>query len=296
MNLNISRRTLTIIYIAGAVVLLVYLLFAVTTARMARDADHYTEARITIYDPEGTGFVTAADVDRLLGGITKQVKQKTIAQINTRQLLQRLLAEPTVEDATVVALNSGVLAINVTPMQPVLRLFDGRRSFYYNAAGKRVPSAAGHYVDVPVVYGNRVDSTRLTALLPMLDFVRRNPAYDALVTSVYLDRNNDIIVIPAVTGHVINMGDTTDIPAKFERVTSFYHRVMPVKGWQYYDTISVKWRGRVVATKRTKKIEHKTPFALLEGMTEEVEDAETMSTDAAAQDAALRDQLLAPTP
>ena len=33
----------------------------------------------------------------------------------------------------------------------------------------------------------------------------------------------------------------------------FYREVLPVKGWNYYDTISVKWRGRVVATRREKK-------------------------------------------
>lgn len=29
---------------------------------------------------------------------------------------------------------------------------------------------------------------------------------------------------------------------------------MPVKGWNYYDTVSVKWNGRVVATRRTKRL------------------------------------------
>ena len=28
---------------------------------------------------------------------------------------------------------------------------------------------------------------------------------------------------------------------------------MPVKGWTYYDTISVKWQGQVVATRREKR-------------------------------------------
>ena len=29
---------------------------------------------------------------------------------------------------------------------------------------------------------------------------------------------------------------------------------MPIKGWNYYDTISVKWRGQIVATRQEKSL------------------------------------------
>ena len=43
------------------------------------------------------------------------------------------------------------------------------------------------------------------------------------------------------------------IENKFNRIKTFYKEVMPVKGWNYYDTISVKWRGQVVTTRRDKQ-------------------------------------------
>ena len=35
---------------------------------------------------------------------------------------------------------------------------------------------------------------------------------------------------------------------------TMYRKVLPLKGWEYYDTISVKWAGQVVASRRIKSI------------------------------------------
>ena len=66
------------------------------------------------------------------------------------------------------------------------------------------------------------------------------------------DRNHDIILVPVIRGHVVNFGDTSLIADKFARIKSFYNNVMPVKGWDYYESLSVKWRGQIVATRYDK--------------------------------------------
>ncbi len=42
------------------------------------------------------------------------------------------------------------------------------------------------------------------------------------------------------------------IKDKIHRLMRIYQDVLKVKGWNYYDTLSVKWRGQVVATRRMK--------------------------------------------
>lgn len=73
------------------------------------------------------------------------------------------------------------------------------------------------------------------------------------LTSMIVAKNKyNLIVVPKITGHVINFGDTTRLAEKRDALKLFYHRVMPHKGWQQYDTISVKYRGQVVATRKDK--------------------------------------------
>ena len=79
-----------------------------------------------------------------------------------------------------------------------------------------------------------------------------------------------------IKGHVINFGDTTMIENKFSRIKTIYKDVFPEKGWDYYDTISVKWNGQVVATRRKKhKVDRIATFA--DSIDEEEVEIETMN-------------------
>lgn len=270
-----SRKS--VIYLCLTAVLAAYTVFAVVTARTTAAAAPYGNVAITVDDTAHTGFVTQTDIDLALGHITRTAKTTPRNRINTLALQNTLRALPKVEDATVLALNNGTLQIKVTPMVPVARVFDGHENYYINAAGKKLPADALHRCDVPVVSGHFDDPAAVTALLPMFAQIKTQPQYDALVTAVSIDRRGDIIITPAVHGHVINFGDTSLVADKMQRLRRFYHNVMPVRGWLYYDTVSVKWRGRVVATRRTKKTVADLDLTQLDGIVDEVPDDGTQA-------------------
>lgn len=74
------------------------------------------------------------------------------------------------------------------------------------------------------------------------------------MTYIKAENPRNIILIPLIHGHVINIGDMNNLDNKFYRLTRAYKEVLPVKGWDYYDTLSVKWRGQLVATRRAKRL------------------------------------------
>lgn len=223
-----------------------------------------TEARrplaaigIAIDDRANVRFVTDADIRHILADVYPGIDTMQRGHINTYRIVCALNHNNRIESATVNILNDGSMSVQVTPMIPVARVFpdSAATSYYVNAVGKRLPADPEHIVDVPVLCGDFADTAAVRRLLPMLATIHGNTEADALVASISIDRHTgDIILHPNVVGHVINMGDTSIVANKLARVRSFYHRVMPVKGWTYYDTVSVKWGGRVVATHRTKRL------------------------------------------
>lgn len=273
--------------------MLVYVVVAVTFTRDSNRRDVYTSMDVEIVDSAHTGFVTAADVDSALGGLVTLVRKgMPRGKVNTLDIENRLRALSKIEDATCVVLNSGALRLTVKPMQPVARVFDGAASYYINAGGKRIPAYAGHHVDVPVISGHFSKPEELTRLLPMFTFIRNNPDYDALVTSVAVDNKGDIIMMPSVVGHVVNLGDTSLMANKFQRLETFYRDVLPVKGWDYYDYISVKWRGRVVATRRDKSRPERDWFSVPDSDFIDLPDDGTMMTSEEAAQKALEGDTL----
>lgn len=248
-----------ILYLCGTAVLLLYTVFAVALTRAEKRMSLYEGVDIEVADSAGTGFVTAADIDRTLGGLRAICARDPRGKINTLALERRLQAMQSVESASVTELNNGRLRLRVKPLVPVLRVMDGNSSYYINAAGKTISSDQGNFVDVPVIVGHFKSGKEVARLVPMFSYIHRHPEYDALVSSVSVSPRGDIIIVPAVTGHVINMGDTSRIEDKFKRLNRFYSEVMPVKGWEYFDTLSVKYSGRVIGTRAAKR---EAPIAL----------------------------------
>lgn len=248
-----------ILYLCGTAVLLLYTVFAVALTRAEKRMSLYEGVDIEVADSAGTGFVTAADIDRTLGGLRAICARDPRGKINTLALERRLQAMPSVESASVTELNNGRLRLRVKPLVPVLRVMDGNSSYYINAAGKTISSDQGNFVDVPVIVGHFKSGKEVARLVPMFSYIHRHPEYDALVSSVSVSPRGDIIIVPAVTGHVINMGDTSRIEDKFKLLNRFYSEVMPVKGWEYFDTLSVKYSGRVIGTRAAKR---EAPIAL----------------------------------
>ena len=60
----------------------------------------------------------------------------------------------------------------------------------------------------------------------------------------------DIILVPVIREHVVNIGAPTGLTDKFARLKKFYTEVLPLQGWEKYDTLTLKWKGQLVASKR----------------------------------------------
>ncbi|MGN0237522.1 MAG: cell division protein FtsQ/DivIB [Lepagella sp.] len=146
----------------------------------------------------------------------------------------------------------GELIIEIVPMIPVMRLFFGNDSYYINKDGKYVASSAQFMTDVPVVTGNFNKHFSPKVVIPIVSYINKNPMLHDLVSMIHAENAHNIILIPKIRGHVINFGDTTRLDEKSRALTLFYRDVIPYKGWEEYDTISVKYRGQIVATRRDK--------------------------------------------
>lgn len=252
-----------------------YLCFSLhATAKMAAN-DKFTGCCINVVDSMNTGFMNRLDVSKECGDIMQWITDRNIKDLDLDALENSLRASDKVEKVNVCVLNNGTLAIDVTPMTPVARVFDSNSSYYINAVGKRISAEPRYHVDVPVVVGHFSDERPPSRLLPLLSHIASRPELDALVSTVRQARNGDIFIIPTIRGHVINFGDTSAVDDKFTRLREFYRRVMPVRGWETYDTLSVKWRGRVVAVRRDKTLGHTELSSKIEEY-DDIDDTETM--------------------
>lgn len=256
--------------------LAVYL--AVATAMTMRDNDTGLCRGITIKvkDASAAPFVTAAELSREIDSLPDHAAGMPLNEINTQALRRRLMQVDKIEDVSVVTMTDGSIHITATPIIPVMRIFDDNRSYYVNRVGKRVEASARYHSDVPVITGHfDPDDSTFTplSLMPLVNFINNDSIWRSFITMIKVNSPRDIILIPTIREHVVNIGSINGLDDKFSRLRRFYTEVLPVKGWEMYDTISVKWTGQIVATRRKKNV---APAAIARYDDEETVDTGTM--------------------
>ena len=153
------------------------------------------------------------------------------------------------------------LRITIVPIKAEVRVFtDKGKSFYINRYGKRIDADAEFYIDVPVLIAPEKYESSIPAALSLIRFAGADPELSPLIASYKIDGPNDLLIIPRLQGHVINFGDSTRLDEKKAAIMAAYRSILPAKGWNTYDTISVKFKSQIVASRRNKAISsHGTP-------------------------------------
>lgn len=239
------------------------LLFALTALMFvgifwARDKSRdevCTDIQVEVTNDDSTQFVTPKGVIEELERKHIIVKGKPVWQINVEDIESKLGESQYIEDVECLFENRGRLKIKVSQIEPVMRVFDGDQSYYVNKNGKRMTAVSSFFADVPIVEGHFTKRYSPLRLLPMIRYVEQDSALKSLVTMYCMHDTNNIYIVPSIHGHVVNMGNSENFEGKFKKLKLFYKKVMPVKGWMYYDTVSVKWDHQIVATRRDKVVE-----------------------------------------
>ncbi len=250
--------------------LLMYVAGITVWARM--EADRHLIKGITITMEQGglSDTITARGVKASLLKFPEKIVGTPAYMVNTLKIEQYLMKLNNFEDVKCFVSSNGYLNISISPMIPEIRVFDGSKSYYVNKMGKKINSNAEFYADVPIVSGRFDNKFRPEMILPVVRFINSDPDLKELIGMYEAKGPRDIILVPRIAGHVINFGDTANLKEKRRALLSFYEKIIPYKGWEEYDTISVKFRGQIVATRRDK-----TPRFPIETYEEEIDPEES---------------------
>ena len=257
--------------------LLVALTSGILWARNRAEQQLCTAVSVDIDNADSTLFVTRQGVLDELKKLGFKLQGRPMKQIDAARIERALGQSEYLENVECVKATNGEVVIHATQLVPVMRIFDGDQSYYVNRDGKRMNATASYHADVPVVKGHFTKQFPPTRLLPLIDYVEGDSTLHALVSMYAMRDSNNVYIVPAIYGHIVNLGQVDNIPAKFAKLEAFYNNVMPQKGWLTYDTISVKWDHQVVATRRNKTVKEEVTYDPDED--EPMPDVQTMAVD-----------------
>lgn len=161
-----------------------------------------------------------------------------------------------IEKAEAYADMQGELHLNVWQRKPVVRImrFDGTQ-FYVDQFGIKMPLNENFTAHVPFANGNiferfeKSDSVYSfvgNQVFKIASYVDKHPFYKALIEQIFVNADNELILVPKIGNQVIVFGDTNKMEIKFKKLLAFYREGLSRIGWSKYKRIDLRFDGQVI--------------------------------------------------
>jgi cell division protein FtsQ len=117
-------------------------------------------------------------------------------------------------------------------------------SYYLAENLVKIPSKDVDIARVPVV-NDFCSPEMIKKVYTLSTYVHENAFIDAITEQIFV-KKGDLIIIPKINNQKVVIGDTTNIPEKFEKLIDFYVDGLNHIGWDKYQIINLKYKNQIV--------------------------------------------------
>jgi cell division protein FtsQ len=109
----------------------------------------------------------------------------------------------------------------------------------------RVLLIDGPFVDNPKLY-DLYETETGRQLMELLQYIEKEEFWKAQIAQMSIDKKGNIKMYTQVSKQEIDFGKPVDIDKKFMKLKIFYMEILPAKGWNSYNKVSVKFKDQIV--------------------------------------------------
>lgn len=248
-----KRPVRILLILAGALVLAVLVL----VANVGRSRSTVKGMEVMIRRGDTPALVSEQTVRDSVLAALPGLLQNPVGAVDCDAVAEAAARVPFLKDVSVATSVSGRVVVRATQRRPIARLYYGGREYYFDTEGAVMPSSPLGNVNVLVAGADFTEplrpdslSSALTDLWRVASFLDRQKKYGDLIDQIYCEADGDLMMVPKLGNHVVELGPIDDLESKFEGLLTFYRRGMPRAGWDTYSRISLKYKDQVVCTKR----------------------------------------------
>lgn len=246
MHIN-WKKTFTVSF---SVIIGVYLLLAVTAFNHPIERDMTCrDVQVNIEGSIAGGFLTPADVSRMLTEQQLYPVGQRLSDVNLRILEECLEAQELIESAEAYKTQSGDIKISIRERIPVMRVKANSEDYYVDRDG-RILTNTGHVCNLVVATGSISHGYASRVLAPIGRIIMADDFWRNQIEQVNVLPDSTVEMVPRVGGHIIYIGRPIGVTKKLERLRKFYQYGLSQAGWNKYSRISVEFNNQIVCKKK----------------------------------------------
>ncbi len=215
----------------------------------------YEGLEIDLKAVSGVYFVEEKEIEQVISSAFPELKAGLPAtKVPLAAVEKRLSGHPFIKSVQVSIEQKGILKVTIHQHEPIARIAkpmgaDG----YITTEGLIIPTSPTYTSRVLILEGAFVEQlmdqgtvNSMPELMPLIRFITADEFWSAQVTELEINKKDDIRLHQQVGKQVIEFGDALDFESKFKRIDVLYQEILPRKGWNAYERISVKFKNQIV--------------------------------------------------
>ena len=243
--------------LVGACLLALFLMISIGFSNKKHDDQQVNDVVVKILNQQGNYFIDNLEVlDLINEENANHVLGLRIDQLNLKELERRVYQHPFVKEAQVFTDLKGNLLVDVVQTKPLARIYDPKGADYYiGEEGQVLPVTAKHTARVPLIEmadktilkeKNLKDTEEGVKLFELITFLDSHRFWNAQVAHVFVSKDFEVSFLTQVSKQVVQFGPITDLEKKFKKLKVFYRQILPGKGWNEYDSVSIEFEKQIV--------------------------------------------------
>ncbi len=224
---------------------LVIVLFSFTSNR--NENRKLTKTKV-VFVGENASFLKQETVNKLLIENNRDASAIRKDKLDLNKLEKAVSSDPMVEKSEVFVTIDGVLKAVVKQKTPIVRVFDGKRSFYIDYKGNTMPLSANFTARVPLVLGviRKQNSEALAELFRKIyddEFLKKN------IIAIQIMPNGSLKMLNRNFDYQIDFGGAKNVDAKFRNYKAFFQKAVVDSSLYKYRKIDLRFTQQVICTK-----------------------------------------------
>ena len=236
--------------VSFSVIIGVYLLLAITAFNHPIERDMICrDVQVTIEGNATGGFLTPADICRMLTEQELYPVGKRLTDVNLRAIEERLEAQELIERVEAYKTQSGNVKISISERVPVMRVMANGQDYYVDRDGKALMNT-GYVCNLIIATGSISQAYASRVLAPIGRIIMADDFWRNQIEQINVLPDSTVEIVPRVGGHIIYIGQPIGVTKKLERLRKFYRYGLSQAGWNKYSRISVEFNNQIVCKKK----------------------------------------------
>lgn len=260
-----GQKLKRILSVALCVVLAVYVVLAMTSFNNPKEAYPLcTKVVINVEDESTNGFLSVDEIRRILERNRLYPFKKRMADVNPRDIEDKLKDSPFVKTAQCYKTKDGCVNISITQRLPVVRVKNVAGDDYYlDDHGGIMPNSK--YTSDLIIATGYISKWYARRYLSHLAIeIMKDEFWRNQIVQINICRDLGVELVPRVGDHIVYLGSLPQtkyvnkrkaliagfVESKLDRLEKFYRYGLSQAGWNKYSCIDLEFDNQIICKKK----------------------------------------------